>query len=335
VPSLFNYYLGAPPVVDSTWASVSQLMDARQMQWSAELLKKLSIPADILPPIVPPGTVAGELSPMLAERLGFARRPRLIAVASHDTASAFAAAPAENPAEALIISSGTWSLVGMLIPKPITTAEAMAANVSNEGGIGNIRFLRNCVGTWIVQELRRVWREADGREMTWEEISEIAAAAPAFAAFIDPDDAGFYNPPNMEKALLEFCARTGQAAPTDRGTLVRVVYESLALKYRVVSEVIARISGAKICAVHVVGGGCRNAMLNQFTADSLGVPLYAGPEEATAVGNIAVQALGLGIVRCVSDGLRLIGQSFKVKPFAPQNSPGWDAAYRKFRTFVK
>ena len=332
-PSLFYYYLGAPPVVDSTFASVSQLMDARRKDWSREILDKLGIPEGLLPGIVAPGTVVGELSLGLAGKVGL-NAAKLIAVASHDTASAFAAAPAEKPEEALIISSGTWSLVGMLVPEPITSAEAMKANLSNEGGIGNIRLLRNCMGTWIVQELRRVWRETDGRELGWAELERMAAAAPAFAAFIDPDDLWFYNPPNMEKAIAEFCRKTGQTAPTDRGTLARVVYESLALKYRVVNEVLGRISGLKSRLVHVVGGGCRNPTLNQFTADSLGLPVFAGPEEATAIGNAMVQAVGLGVLRDMNEAQSLIRRSFAVKQYTPENPQRWDEAYRRFRERV-
>lgn len=334
VPSLFHYYLGGGHVVDSSWASVTQLMDARKRTWSMEILRKLDIPPRVLPRIVRPGTAVGRLRARLAATVGL-NRAALIAAASHDTACAFAAAPVEDPREALIISSGTWSLIGKLIPRPITTPEARRANMSNEGGVGNIRFLRNCMGTWIVQELRRVWRTRDGREMPWKEMDRIAQAAPAFAALIDPDDPGFYNPPNMQEAIANFCRRTSQKILTDRGAILRAVYESLALKYRIVNETLARITGTPSRVVHIVGGGCRNEMFNQFTADSVGVPVIAGPEEATAVGNIMVQALGLGILRSMKAALPLVRQAFPLRRYRPQNTARWDQACARFRTFVR
>jgi rhamnulokinase len=282
---------------------------------------------------VPPGKVVGEIWPALAEAVGISRA-KLVAVGSHDTASAFAAAPVENPDESLIISSGTWSLVGKLIPEPITSEAAMAANVSNEGGIGNVRFLKNCMGTWIVQELRRVWRIADGREMDWAEITALAEAASAFGALIDPDDSGFYNPSNMEQAIAEFCRRTGQTVPAGRGACLRAVYESLALKYRLVNEQICAVCGTKTRAVNVVGGGSKNPLLSQFTADSLGLPVLAGPEEATAVGNFMAQALGLGILKSMAGAQPFIRKAFPIKEYQPQNTAAWDKAYQRFLKIV-
>jgi len=329
VPSLFSYYLGGGRQVDSSWASITQLMDARAKTWSRELLEKLEIPPEIMPEIVEPGTVIGDLHAPLAESLGI-RGARIIATAAHDTASAFAAAPVENTEESLIISSGTWSLVGKLVPEPITSEGARAANISNEGGIGNIRLLKNCMGTWLVQELRRGWRATDGKEMTWPEITGLAESAPAFGALIDPDDAGFYNPASMEKAISEFCARTGQAAPSDRGALLRAVYESLALKYRMVKDQICSVSGSKSRAVNIVGGGSRNELLNQFTADALGLPVLAGPEEATAAGNLMVQAMGLGLIGSMKESLPLIREAFTIREYNPQAMDAWNEAYRRF-----
>lgn len=200
ISTLFYYYLGGVKQVDSSWASITQLMDARKKKWSREILKALEIPLRIMPEIVAPGTVVGELLQPLANSIDI-NRAKLVAVGAHDTASAFAAAPVANTKAALIISSGTWSLVGKLVPKPITSEAAMAVNISNEGGIGNIRLLKNCMGSWLVQELRRVWRKADGREMDWKELDTLTATAPAFAALIDPDDASFYNPTNMKRQL--------------------------------------------------------------------------------------------------------------------------------------
>jgi sugar (pentulose or hexulose) kinase len=329
IPTVFYFYLGGVWAVDSSWASVTQLMDARKKRWSAEILGKLGVPRKVMPPIVAPGTPVGRLHAALAESVGL-NRACLTAVGSHDTASAFAAAPVDNPDDALIISSGTWSQVGKLVPRPLTNEAALGANLSNEGGIGNIRLLKNCMGTWLLQELRRVWAAEDGREMPWDEIVRLARAAPAFAAFIDPDDAGFYNPANMEKAIVDFCARTAQAVPAGRGAFARVVYESLALKYRQVNEQISAASGTRTAVVNIVGGGSRNELLNQFTADSLGLPVLAGPEEATAVGNLMVQALGLGIIRSMAEAQPIVRRAFPIKTFRPENVAAWDKVYGRF-----
>lgn len=334
IPSLLYYYLGGRPAVDSTFASVTQMMDARRRKWSGTMLRALGIPRRLMPEIVPPGTKTGTLRPRLAALCGL-NEADLIAVGSHDTACAFAAAPVKNAKKALIISSGTWSLVGKLIRKPVTTPEAMACGLSNEGGIGNIRFLRNCMGTWIVQELLRIWEVREGRRMGWDEVDAVTPAAPAFTAFIDPDDPRFYNPPDMEAAIRAFLSETGQARPADRGTLLRCVYESLALKYRRVNETICRVTGTETDAVYIVGGGSRNALLNQFTADSVGAPVHAGPKEATAVGNLMVQAVGAGILPGMKAAQPLIRAAFPIATFTPRDAAAWDAAYARFTGLLK
>jgi rhamnulokinase len=334
VPTLFAYWLGGATQVDSSWASITQLMDSKKLKWSREVLRALGIPAWIMPDIVAPGTVVGELGKEVAQSVGL-DRAKIVAVGSHDTASAFAAAPVSNPSSALIISSGTWSLVGKLIKKPITSPEAMAANMSNEGGIGNVRFLKNCMGTWLAQELRRGWRERDGREMSWEEITRLTSQAAGFSAFLDPDDRGFYNPANMEQAIVAFCRRTSQEPPRDRGATLRAVYESLALKYRMVAERIAEVSGKPNRVVHIVGGGSRNELLNQMTADACGLKVVAGPEEATAVGNSLVQALGLGVFEKLSDAMPLVKSSFPIREFKPGKADEWSRAYERFCAIIK
>jgi sugar (pentulose or hexulose) kinase len=333
-PTLFSYYLGGVTAVDSSWASVTQLMDAHSRRWSREVLRSLGIPARIMPPIVAPGTIVGDLRAGVAESVGL-NAARIVAVGSHDTASAYAAAPVSNAAASLIISSGTWSLIGKLLRKPLTSPAAMAANMSNEGGIGNVRFLKNCMGTWLVQELRRAWRARDGREMDWDELNRLTETGTPFAALIDPDDGGFFNPSNMEEAIVAYCRRTGQEPPADRGTMLRSVYESLALKYRAVSEQIASVSGTANTVIHIVGGGSRNAFLNQLTANACGVKVIAGPEEATAVGNAMVQALALGVIRRMSDAKPLIRGAFPIREFTPRDPETWERAYRRYRSIVK
>jgi rhamnulokinase len=329
LPTLFYYYLGGVTVVDSSWASVTQLMDARKRKWSREVLGALGVPARIMPQIVAPGTMVGQLHPGLARSLGL-DPAKLVAVGSHDTASAYAAAPVTNAANALIISSGTWSLIGKLVRRPITGSEAMAANLSNEGGIGNVRFLKNCMGTWLVQELRRAWRAHDGREMDWDEMNRLTEKGSPFAAFLDPDDSSFYNPQNMETAIVEFCRRTGQEPPADRGTMLRSVYESLALKYRMVAEQISAVSGKPNRIIHIVGGGSRNAFLNQLTANACGLKVVAGPEEATAVGNAMVQALALGVIGKLPDAKAMIRAAFPIREFSPRDTATWEKMYERY-----
>ncbi len=334
VPTVFGFYLGGATAVDSTWASVSQLMDAKKKRWSREILKSLGIPPWLMPEIVAPGTVIGTLREGLASAVGL-NPARLVAVASHDTASAFAAAPVANPAHALIVSSGTWSLVGKLVKKPVTTPEAMAENISNEGGIGNVRLLKNCMGTWLVQELRRVWRAEDGREMSWDECCALAAKAPAFSAYVDPDDPGFYNPPNMQAAVADYCRRTGQAVPADRGSMLRAIYEGLAMKYRLVGEAVSAASGKPNRVLHIVGGGSRNEMLNQFAANATGLKVVAGPEEATAVGNAMVQAVAMGVIDRLSDSQDMIRSAFPIREYRPRDSGTWEKALAEFRAVTR
>ena len=333
VPTVFNYYLGGCTQVDSTFASVTQLMDARRRQWSGPILKALGIPRKLLPEIVDPGTRIGCLQSPLAAALGL-NAADIVAVGSHDTASAFAAAPVKNPGRALIISSGTWSLVGRLVRRPVTTDAALAANLSNEGGIGNTRLLKNCMGPWIVQELLRGWAVTDGKRMAWDEVTRLAAAAPAFAMLIDPDDASFYNPADMEKAIRAFLARTQQPAPADRGAVLRCVYESLALKYRVVNAQIEAVTGAPTEVVHIVGGGSRNTLLNQFTANAMGVRVLAGPEEATAIGNLMVQAMGIGIIPDLAQAQPLIRAAFPIQEFTPADTAVWQVAAESFQRLL-
>jgi len=331
IPSVFYYYLGGVRKVDTSFASVTQMMDAAKRDWSDEILNALGVPREVMPEIVPPGTAVGTLHKEIADMTGVSRAT-LIAVGSHDTASAYAAAPVANPDEALIISSGTWSLIGRLIPEPITSTAAMQAGVSNEGGIGNIRFLKNCMGTWITQELRRIWRKEDGKEISWKDLDELSDAAPAFACFINPDDASFYNPQNMQEAVVEFCRNTGQTPPQSRGSFLRTVYESLALRYRLINEEISAVCGRKTSVVHIVGGGSRNIKLNQFTANALGVPVHAGPEEGTAVGNFMVQALGLGIIKSMQEALPYIKQAFPIAEYTPYNTEKWNQVYSRFES---
>ena len=212
-----------------------------------------------------------------------------------------------------------------------TNDAALAANLSNERGIGNIRLLKNCLGTWLVQALLREWDVADGRRMAWDEVMRLAMASPAFAVLIDADDPSFYNPVSLENAIRAFANKILQPASLDRGAVLRCVYESLALKYRLVNAQIEHVTGTSTEVVHIVGGGSRNALLNQFTANAVGVRVLAGPEEATAVGNLMVQAIGIGLIPDLAAAQPLIRAAFPIQEFTPAEPDAWQAAAARFQ----
>ena len=248
----------------------------------------------MLLPITEPGTIRGTLLPQIARETGVGEVP-VVAVAGHDTASAVAAVPAQDD-DFAYISSGTWSLVGIETLKPVISDEAQAANLTNEGGVdGTIRVLKNVMGLWIIQECQREW-ERRGKKLSFAEIVKEAEKELAFRSLFDPDDDGFMTPGDMPGKIADYCCRTGQPVPETIGQMARAVYESLALKYRWTVKKLEKVRGKEICALHIVGGGSNNAMLNQFTSDALGIPVITGPSEATAIGNLMMQAKALGLV---------------------------------------
>ena len=276
VPSILYYYLCGARVCEYTWASTTQLLGAHDRNWSDEVFERLGIPLSVMPPIVKPGTRIGRLHKELAEDLAM-KQFDVIATAAHDTACAYVAAPLKREQNSMIISSGTWSLVGKLISKPVINDAVFKGGFTNEGGIDNIRFLRNVMGTWIVQELRRMWSKEARKEISWDEIVEMAKNGDRFFSFIDPDDSIFYNPGNMELAIKGFCKKTGQKVPDRRETILRMVYESLAIRYRITNEEIEKITGEKNELICIVGGGAKNSLLNRFTAEASALPVVAGP----------------------------------------------------------
>ena len=329
---LFNFFFTGVKVCEFSNATTTQCYDPRAGRWSTELLDKLGLPTAMLPQIVPPGTRLGELLPGLAERTGVGRVP-VIAPATHDTGSAVAAIPATTRDYAYI-SSGTWSLMGAELEAPLIDAAALAHNFTNEGGVGHtFRFLKNIMGLWLVQQCRRTW-ERQGRAYSYAELSAKASQAPAFSALIDPDHESFLAPGDMPARINAFCQRTGQPLPPDEGAMIRVVLESLALRYRQVLEGLEEILGRRLGCIHVVGGGIQNQLLCQFTADATARPLVAGPLEATAIGNLMVQAMGLGEVGSLAQAREVVSRSFAPLQYQPQ-APGevWDRAYERFKQF--
>jgi rhamnulokinase len=323
---LVAHMLSGASVAEYTLASTSQCLDARARDWARPMLERLGIPTRLLPEIVGPGTGLGALRPELASAAGL-EHTVVVAPGSHDTASAVAGTPLGSPATAYI-SSGTWSLVGLEVPEPVISDVTLAANLTNEGGVaGTIRLLRNVVGLWLVQESRRaLWPAGDAP--SYEDLATMAEAAPAFTAFIDPDDERFLRPGDLPARVREFCAETGQPVPGDTGTLMRVLLESLALRYAAAVDQLAAASGHPIEAIHVVGGGSNHRLLNRLTAGATGLPVRAGPVEATAIGNLAVQAIAAGELASVTEARDLVARSFPITIYDP--SGDWSEARARF-----
>jgi len=331
MPDLLSYFLSGRKVTEATIASTSQLIDPRRGAWSGELVAALGLRPGLLRDPIPPGTVIGPLAPGLAEDTGLAGVP-VVATTSHDTASAVAAVPARGRHWAYI-SSGTWSLMGIETAVPLITPETQRLNFTNEGGLGGrIRFLKNVTGLWLVQQCRKAW-SADGA-MTYDDMRALAESAPPFRSFIDPDAPDFLNPADMPEAIRGFCRRTGQEEPSTPAAVVRCALESLALTYRRVLDDLGRLAPEPIEKIHVIGGGSRNSTLCRFTADATGLPVAAGPVEATALGNILVQALALGRIPS-ADGIRaIVAATAEPVPYEPEGAPAWAAAYDRFREIL-
>jgi len=327
MPDLFAYLLSGEKVAESTIASTSQLYDPRAGGWAEELFEALGISTGLMQEIVEPGTVIGSLDREIRRRTGVGEAP-VIATAGHDTAAAVAAVPAEGEDWAYI-SSGTWSLMGVESGKPIITRESRGFNFTNEGGVaGTFRVLKNIMGLWLVQQCRKAW--AEERAYSYEELTQMAAAAEGEGAIVEPDHPSFLNPPDMPAAIREFCERTGQRPPETPGEFVRCVLVSLALKYRLVLEQLRRMCGRPIARIHVVGGGTRNELLSQLTADATGLPVICGPVEAAAIGNVLVQAMALGHVGSVDEIREVVRRSFEVRHYEPQRSGAWEGLYERF-----
>jgi rhamnulokinase len=332
IPDLVHYFLTGMKVNEYTDASTSQMLDPQTRTWARELLHSLGLPDRILGTIVQPGTVLGPLRTSVASDTGLNPIP-VILPATHDTAAAVAAVPARGTSWAYI-SSGTWSLMGVEIPAPLTGEPVLAANFTNEGGVGNtIRLLKNIMGLWIVQECKRAW-ERSGPGLSYDDLLRQAEQAPAFRSIVDPDDSSFILPANMPAALADFCKRTGQPSPEGIGPTLRCALESLALRYRWVLEKLEELTGQRLEVIHVVGGGSQNALLCQFTADACNRPVLAGPVEATAIGNVLVQALGLRLLGSLADGREVVRQSFEVRRHEPRQPEAWDEPYARFRKLL-
>jgi rhamnulokinase len=330
IPDLLNYWLTGVARSERTIASTSQFYDPRTKTWAVRLLGRLGLPAHILPEIVEPGTLLGPLLPSVAEPAGLGSVP-VFATGCHDTASAVAAVPAEG-GNWCYISSGTWSLMGAELDEPVINEKVLAQNLTNEiGAGGKVRFLKNIAGLWPLQECRRAWA-LDGREYGYEELARLASEAKPFTAIIDPD--AFPEPGDMPRRIAEHCRASGQKPPETPGEFTRTILEGLALRYRQVLESLEALVGRRFDVIHIVGGGSRNTLLNQFAANATGRAVVAGPSEATAIGNVLIQAMGAGDLASLGEARALVRRSFPLETYEPRSAADWDAAYDRYRSLV-
>ncbi len=317
IPDLLSYLLTGNAVCEYTDASTSGMMDQRRREFDRELLKRLGIPTDVLLPITQSGTRVGVLRKEISEQCGIPQIP-VIAVAGHDTASAVAAVPADNPNFAYL-SSGTWSLMGIEVDSPIMNEESARLNFTNEGGIeGTTRFLKNITGMWILEQSRKVWAD-EGRTYTYSELEEMARSERAFPSRINPDDPSFAAPSNMVRSIVEFLKKSDQRVPENDAQFVSCIYHSLTERYKEVVDMLGQFAPFPIEKLHVIGGGSANDTMSQWTANALGIPVVAGPVEATAIGNLMVQAKAMSLVKDRWEMRRLIAEQVKVKTFKPEH----------------
>ncbi len=334
IPDIFNYLLTGVMKNEYSIASTSQLLEVNSKTWDKELMEKAGIPKDIFCDIVMPGEVVGMLSDDICEELGCPKIP-VIAVGSHDTASAVASVPVTEDYKYAYISTGTWALMGSELDEPFVSDKTFDYNFTNEGGAcGKIRFLKNIMGLWIIQESKRQWAR-EGKNFSFDDLEKAAWAAEPFKSFIDPDYIDFATPGNMPKKIRNFCERTGQSVPETEGEIIRCIAQSLALKFRMVTEAIEDVISEPLKAVHMVGGGIKDTMVCRFTASATGKKVLAGPVEATSTGNAAVQLMALGKVKDLTEARQIIKNSFPIKTYEPEDADAWSKAYEDFKKIAK
>jgi len=327
VPDLLNYWLSGEITNEFTNATTTQCFDPIKRDWSRPVLEALEIPTHLFGPVTAPGVPIGILLPEVAEETG-AGKVKVMLPACHDTGSAVVAVPARNEDFAWL-SSGTWSIMGAEVREPSVGPKALEYNFTNEGGVfGTWRLSKNIMGLWLAQECRREWGR-QGQDLSYDEMTRLAAESDPFLAVINPDDDGFFHPGDMPERIRQFCKQTNQHVPQNKGEVLRVALESLALKYRWVLERTEELSGKRLDPIHIIGGGTKNRLLNQLTADATNRTVVTGPVEATAIGNVLMQAIGLGHLSSLAEAREVVRNSFEVEEYQPGNREGWDEAYEK------
>ena len=332
MPDLFGYMLTGKMCAEYSIASTSQLIDLDNRTWSKEILDAFGIKESIFAPLVQPGTVLGELSKEICEECGVDPVP-VISVCGHDTQSAITSVPCED-GDFAFLSSGTWSLFGTELDKPIVNETSMNINITNEGGFdGSTGFLKNIIGLWLIQESRRQWKR-EGKEYSYADLEKLALAAEPFKCFIDPDAPEFVPHGNIPERVREFCRKTGQYVPETVGEIMRCIYESLAMKYRLTFEKLRECTERDYPVIHVIGGGTKDGLLCQMTANSCDRTVKAGPIEATVMGNVAVQLMSDGSVKNIGQARKIVADSSELKTFEPKDTNKWAGAYEDFLKVV-
>jgi len=338
MPDLFHWLMTGIKTNEFTNATTTQFLDPQTGDWARDLLTRFNLPTHMLGPVTPPGTNLGKLREEVAAATGLSRVD-VILPGTHDTASAVLAvpssgSPSKNPAWCYI-SSGTWSLMGAEIPEPVINDACQQLNFTNEGGVGHtIRLLKNIAGLWLVQECRRIWSQ-QGRDYNWTGLTQLAAAEPPLLSIVDPDDPTFVAPRDMPQTIRDFCHRTSQVVPDSDGAVIRCVSESLALRYRLVLQWLEQLTGGQIQTIHIVGGGTQNRQLCQMAADACARPVVAGPVEATAIGNLMMQAIAAGDVESIEAARDIVRRSFDVQRYEPRNCWLWDEPFARLQSFLQ
>lgn len=338
MPDLFHWLLSGEKSNEYTDATTTQFFNPQKNNWAFPLLERFDIPQRLFGPVTPPGTRLGPVRASVANEIGCAR-VQVVLPGTHDTASAVMSVPASSiPGQKpdwCYISSGTWSLMGIEVPAPVVNDRCRELNFTNEGGVGGtIRLLKNIAGLWLVQQCRAIWQR-EGREYDWTQLTRLAQDAPPLRSLIDPDDPRFVAPDNMPAAIQGFCRETGQPVPESDGAIVRCALESLALRYRMVITWLEQLNGGPLQTIHIVGGGTQNKLLCQMAADACNRRVVAGPIEATAIGNVMMQALSNGDVASIAEAREVIRASFTVDEYTPTAPAPWQAAYEQFTRLVE
>jgi rhamnulokinase len=312
------------------------MLSARTRNWAADMLRRFQIPVSMLPELIQPGTSLGTLRKDIADSCSLGRI-KVVAPPTHDTASAVVAIPTLQTGRAdwAYISSGTWSLMGVEVQEAILSEQALRRNVTNEGGVdGTWRLLKNIMGLWLVQRCRLAFQQA-GKDLDYATLAQMSADAQPFRSLVNPDRSEFLNPADMTQAIAAECRRTGQPVPESEGQFVRCALESLALKYRMVLGWLEELTGVPVTVIHIVGGGSKNELLNQFTADACGRPVFAGPVEATALGNVLIQARTAGELASLSEIRQVVRNSEAIVEYQPKHGDAWNAAWERFKTICE
>ncbi len=338
MPDLFHWLLTGIKGNELTNATTTQLFNPVSKSWSQKLIEGFDLPGHIFGEILLPGTTLGKLRPHVAEETGLGGT-HVVLPGTHDTASAVAAVPAKSEPGKMpdwcYISSGTWSLMGVEVPRPVISERCAELNFTNEGGVyDTTRLLKNIAGLWLVQECRRIWKQ-HGHEYGYSDLVRMSQEATPLASFVNPDHADFVAPKDMPAQIREFCQQTGQSVPSTDGAIIRCVLESLAMRYRVVHRNLQELTETKIDTIHIVGGGTQNQLLCQMAADACNCQVVAGPVEATAIGNLMLQAVATGDIGNLADARELVRNSFPVTTYTPKNPTMWDDAFPRFEKVTK